>query len=507
MINIPSHGLKVKKIPIDTGKLTVVYLQQESRVYKAQGFQTGERICVRIKNRFIVASLHVINNDWLVADEIGLSEYAWDLLKAEPGDYVELSYADPIYSLGYIRGKIHGNAMDANMLEEIMHDVVEGKLADLHIASFLTACSTRGLNEREMVFLTQAMVKVGKQITWPDQLIVDKHCIGGVPGNRTTMIIVPIVSAFGLMIPKSSSRAITSSAGTADSMEVLAPVDLTLSMIRKVVERERGCIVWGGTSALSPADDLLIAVERELNLDMPEQLVASILSKKLAAGSNHLLIDIPVGPTAKIRNKIDAMQLKKILESVGRYLDLFVKVLITEGCQPIGYGIGPALEARDVLAVLKNEEGAPADLRERALLLAGHILEFSPQVKEGDGERLARDILLSGKAWEKFQRICEAQGGMRVVPEAAYQEAFLAKSSGRVTEIDNRRIAQLAKAAGAPYDKAAGVDLHVKVGDEVKQGEALLTIHAESSGELEYAKRYLSMNEDIVKKERYIPNE
>lgn len=493
-----THLLKIKKLPIDTDKLTVVYLHQHNHVYKTQGFQSGERICIKLNNHFIIATLHIINTNWLATDEIGVSEYTYNLLRAQEGEYAELTYSDPLKSLSFIRGKIHDKELNLTMLQTIMRDIVNGQLSNIHIAAFLTACFTRQLTQEEMVLMTEAMVEAGERLEWPKQLTVDKHCVGGLPGNRTTLIVVPIVSAFGLMIPKSSSRAITSAAGTADTMEILAPVNLEPPAIRQVVKQENGCIVWGGKSALSPADDILIAVERELNLDMPGQIISSILSKKIAAGSNHLVIDIPVGPTAKVRSKTEALTLKKLLENTAKRLGLSIKIVITDGSQPIGFGIGPALEARDVVAILKNEKNAPQDLKERALMLAGLILEFSPDVKEGDGYATAQDILNSGKAWKKFQAICQAQGGMRAIPKAHFTQTVLAELDGKISGIDNRRIAHLAKSAGAPYDKAAGVDLHAKIGDTIKKGQPLLTIHAETSGELEYALSYWNMNEDLI---------
>ena len=345
------------------------------------------------------------------------------------------------------------------------------------------------------------MVDTGQRLSWGRDLVVDKHCVGGLPANRTTPIVVAIVAAFGLTIPKTSSRAITSPAGTADTMEVLAPVELSLDQIRKVVERENGCVVWGGAATLSPADDILIRVERALNLDSEGQLAASILSKKIAAGSTHVVIDIPVGPTAKVHDANSAMHLQRLLKSVGKKLGLTVNVLITEGFEPIGYGIGPALEARDVVQVLQNHKDAPPDLRAHALLLAGAILEFSSKVAPKQGRALAEEILTSGKAWTKFQAICEAQGGMRVIPKSCCQRDYKAPRAGRVIHIDTKRIALLAKLAGAPQSKAAGIDLHVKLQNTVAKDQPLFTLHTQSPGELEYAWSYLQDNLEMIQLE------
>jgi thymidine phosphorylase len=312
------------------------------------------------------------------------------------------------------------------------------------------------------------------------------------------MILVPIIAACGLRMPKTSSRAITSPAGTADAMETLAPVNLDVPAIRRVVEQTGGCIVWGGAVRLSPADDILIRVERPLELDSQGQLVASILSKKAAAGATHVVIDMPVGASAKVRSAEAADLLSHQLERVALSLGLQLRVLRTEGLAPVGRGVGPALEARDVLAVLRNERGAARDLVDRSLRLAAELLEFGGAAAAGQGLRRATDVLASGQAWAKFQEICEAQGGMREPPVAPYRREVEAQAAGSVVAFDNRRLARIAKLAGAPLAPCAGLDLHVRLGDRVERGQPLFTLHADSPGELAYALDYATQQSDIV---------
>src|SRR5690606_20998530 len=241
-------------------------------------------------------------------------------------------------------------------------------------------------------------------------MVVDKHCIGGIPGNRTSMLVVPIVAAHGMLIPKTSSRAITSPAWTAETMELLADVDFPPRKLHDIVRRERGCLGWGGNAQLAPVDDVLISVERPLGIDAMGQMVASILAKKLAAGSTHLLIDIPVGPSAKIRRMRQALMLRKLFEYVGGQLGIHLEVIITDGLQPVGRGVGPVLEARDVMQVLECRPEALSVLRQKALRVAGRVLEFDPDVRGGDGFTIARDILDSGRALAKMKDIIAAQG-------------------------------------------------------------------------------------------------
>ena len=340
------------------------------------------------------------------------------------------------------------------------------------------------MTTQEVMGLTSAMAEVGTRLHWDTPpcnfpMVVDKHCVGGIPGNRTSMIVVPIVAAYGLPIPKTSSRAITSPAGTADTMEVLANVDVSIERMQDIVHRLRGCLAWGGHVNLSPADDILITVERPLSLDTPEQMVASILSKKIAAGSTHLLIDMPVGPTAKIRTAGEAARLRKLFEYVGKALGLEITVVVTDGTQPVGRGIGPVLEARDVMAVLRNEPSAPADLKERAILLAGALIDFDPTLRGGEGAARARDILESGKALASMQAIMAAQGPPpQNVVLGRLSKEICATKSGTVQSIDCYRIARIARLAGAPGSKGAGIDLLKKVGDCVDAGAPLYRIHA-----------------------------
>jgi thymidine phosphorylase len=439
-----------------------------------------------------------VSGDFLSPEEAGLSEAAWRLLHARPGEEVSLHHPAPLESLSHVRAKVYGRRLGQAAIDAVIADVAAGRYSDLQLAAFVTACAGDHLDMDETIALTRAMVNVGERMSWGDGLVMDKHCVGGLPGNRTTMIIVPIIAACGLRMPKTSSRAITSPAGTADTMETLAPVDLDVAQIRRVVDRTGGCIVWGGAVRLSPADDILIRVERPLDLDSQGQLVASVLSKKAAAGATHVLIDMPVGLTAKVRSARAAHQLGQQLEQVGQALGLQVRVVQTNGVAPVGRGIGPALEARDVLAVLRREAQAPADLALRALELAGQILEFGGAAQAGAGLAQATSVLQDGRAWQKFQEICEAQGGLREPPIAAYQQPVTALHGGTVIAIDNRRLARIAKLAGAPTAACAGIDMNVQLGTVVERGDPLFTLHAATPGELAYALEYATTQPGAV---------
>lgn len=486
------HTLSLKRVAIDTYKENVAYLHRDCQVYRSEGFQALSKVRVgdEAGERTLLASLNVVETtDITGPKELGLSMDAFRQFGLAEGTPVTVAHAKPPSSLDAVHRKIAGDRLTQADYEGIARDIVRHRYAKIELAAFLVACSEMGMERDEVLYLTQAIADSGERLDWQERLVADKHCIGGIPGNRTSMLVVPIVAAHGMFIPKTSSRAITSPAGTADTMEVLAQVELAPEHLLDIVRRHRGCLAWGGTANLAPVDDIMISVERPLSLDSPGQLVASILAKKIAAGATHLLVDIPMGPTAKVRSQSEALRLRKLFEFVGDRVGLELEVMITDGLEPIGRGIGPVLEARDVIQVLDNDPDQPRDLREKALQLASRILEFDPDVRGGQGYNLARDILESGRALEKMEAIIQAQGARENPPQPGRLLAEVcAPRDGRVAAIDNLQMARIARFAGAPMDEGAGVDLYRKTGDEVRRGDPLYGIHAEFDADFTFAR-------------------
>lgn len=494
--------LRARRLDLDTRQEAVVFMHRDCPVCRSEGFAAHARVQLRCADRAVIATLYQVHDGLIGPGEAGLSDAAWQRLELTDGALLTVSHPQPVESLRAVRARIYGQRFDGASLAAVMRDVVAGRYADVELAAFVTACAAGPLDGAEIIHLTRAMVDAGERLEWGRAPVLDKHCVGGLPGNRTTPIVVAIAAACGLTMPKTSSRAITSPAGTADVMETLTRVDLDLPAMRRVVEAEGACLAWGGAVRLSPADDTLIRIERALDVDSEGQLVASVLSKKIAAGATHVVLDLPVGPTAKVRSAAAAQALGVYLEATAREFGLTVRVLHSDGSAPVGRGIGPALEARDVLAVLTGAADAPADLRARALVLAGAVLELGGVAAADQGGALAARVLDDGRAWRKFQAICTAQGGMRTPPVAHYHRDITAPYGARVLAVDNRRLARVAKLAGAPDDKAAGVSLHARPGSVVQGGQALYTIHAESPGELAYAADYAAATPDIYALER-----
>jgi thymidine phosphorylase len=486
------HCLTLKRIGVDTQREHVAYLHRNCPLYQTEGFRALSKLEVRQDGHTILATLNIIEDDILLgSEELGLSISAFERFQLPEGTPVTVRQPQPVTSMQAVRAKIAGERLSQADYNAICQDIVQGRYAKEELAAFLVSSAQSGMDREEILFLTKAMTDSGQRLNWQEPMVVDKHCIGGIPGNRTTMIITPIVAAYGLLMPKTSSRAITSPAGTADTMEVLCDVNLPMEKLRDIVHQERACLAWGGTANLAPVDDILIAVERPLNLDSQGQMIASILSKKLAAGATHLLLDIPVGPNAKVTNMHDALQLRKLFEYVGWHTGIRIEVIITDGRQPIGRGIGPVLEARDVMQVLMNDPNAPADLREKSLELAGRILEFHPNVRGGAGYLVARDILTSGRALDKMNRIIDAQGRHEVAKISPLTIVVKSLHTGIIAGIDNLILARLAHIAGAPLDPGAGIDLLHKLNEKVRKGDILYTIHTGFAANKDFVLQFL----------------
>ncbi len=489
----------VKDMDIATGGTLVAILNKNDA--RHLDLHSGDRILVRNNSREVPCILDISESKKAVPEgKIGLFEEVLAKLQVQNDSIVDIKLTGKPESVKHIRDKLYGKKLHYQELYHIMDDITHDRLTDIEKTYFVAGGFAKGFTHQEIVDMTKAMVHTGKKLKFPG-ITVDKHSIGGIPGNRTTMIIVPILAAAGFTMPKTSSRAITSPAGTADTMECLANIELTEEQIKRVVRKTGACMVHGGSMSLAPADDKIIEVEHPLSIDAEGQLLASVMAKKYSVSANHVLIDIPMGKSTKAPTRKKAGHLRAMFELIGRKLGMNVRVIITDGSQPIGYGVGPLLEARDVLAVLRNDQSAPLDLRKKGLMMAGKLLVMTRKGQDGkkdkggkDGLALATKILESGRAWKKMNEIIEAQGRKRLPPLGTYTFAVKAGRTGRIKEIDNEIIAKIARLAGAPDDKGAGLYIWKKVNDYLTKGDILYTIYAESKFKLELAKEFVQEN-------------
>ena len=481
-----SLNLKAKPIDMETGRNVVVLHEQDA---EELGHFAGDRVKLSTPGTTLVALANSTKR-MVQRGEIGTFIEVTEALALKPGDVVSITLAPSPQSVDFIRKKIAGQQLAAEEVHTVVDDIVAGKLSSTEMAAFVVAEYIRGMTMNEVVALTQRIVDSGDKLELDISPVLDVHSIGGVPGNKYALVTVPIVAAAGLTVPKTSSRAITSAAGTADVMDVLANVTLDLDEIKRVVERVGAVLAWGGAVRLAPADDIIIDTERMLGLDPRCQLLASVMSKKLAVGADHILIDIPTGPGAKVEAADQARSLAHDFMELGDRLGVQVEVAITYGGQPVGYAVGPALEAREALETLRGN--GPGSLIEKTTSLAGIMLELGGAASPGMGRQMACDILKSGKAHQKMCEIIEAQGGnSKVKPEEIpigdKKEVLLAPYTGYVTHIDNKSINEIARAAGAPRNKGAGLRVILKEGRKVNKDEPLLEIYAEHETKLDEA--------------------
>lgn len=488
--------LKVRKLDIESGGLMIVLMNKADA--DDLGIHSDDRIVITNKKTFtaIVDITHTV----VRKGELGMFSGA----DIEEGAEVVVQAAERPASVDYIKKRLTGQNLNRDEIALIIKDVVENKLSTVELSYFVSSAYVRNFSDDETVSLAKAIVENGEQIVLDRHPVLDKHCIGGVPGNRTTMVIVPTLAAAGLIIPKTSSRAITSPAGTADTMEVLANVEFNIEELKRIVMKVGACMVWGGAVGLAPADDKIIRVRYPLRLDPEPFLVASIIAKKKSVGADIVLIDIPVGPGAKVKEMDEAKRLAHVFIEIGRRLGMEVECAITPGESPIGKGIGPALEVRDVLEVLSGK--GPADLMEKSMSLAGLGLELAKKAPRGAGYEMAKKIITSGKAMAKMKEIIKEQGGnpnvkISDLPIGDKTSNFDTKERGRIVGFNNNAIALIARAAGAPKDKGAGLTIHHGIGDLLRKDEPLFTIYSESESKLDEAIK-LAERLDAVKMER-----
>ena len=481
MITIPSKILDIRS----TEPMVMISKNTASRLK----LRHDEVVTLRNENKELVASPAVVQG--IIEDDlIGLSERDAGWLQIKDGNLLTVQARKKPASYDLIKKKFNDTiSWTQNEISSIVNDISKRRYTSVEVASFAMVSQFRGFSSFEMEEFAKAMAEAGTQFDFKEPTF-DKHSIGGIPGNKITPVIVPIVAAAGLLIPKTSSRAITSPSGTADTMEVLADVQFSPEEVSELAPKARGMIVHNSPLILSPLDDIVIDVKRQLDIDPQDQMLASIVSTKIAMGIDNLVFDIPTGPGSKMPDRNKAVNFAHNLIGLCRGVGIRVEAALTLGEQPLGFAIGPALEAREALQVL--EGNGPNSVIEKSVDIAGILLELGGMVGTGSGPDLAMEILQSGKALTKFKEIIETQGGdpsitSEEVPIGQYQTTIKAAKDGYIVGVDNKCINVIAKAAGCPKEKEAGIVLHARQGDYVHKGDPLFTIYSVSESKLTLA--------------------
>ena len=489
--------LKVSLLKLSAGiPVAMISLKTAERM----GIHENDRVSIEklsSKNKGEFSTIVDIVDKIVKEGEIGISSEIREAFNLKYGQRVDVNIANSPKSLEYIRKKVDKKRLSKEEVKAIISDIVNNSLSDPEVALFVSAMYENKMDFKETIDLIEAFVESGERLSFKGRFIVDKHCIGGIPANRTTPIVVAICAAAGLTFPKSSSKAITSAAGTADVIAAIAKVEFSTKELKEIVNKTGACMIWGGSIELVPADSKIIRIEKMLKIDPRSQLLASILSKKIAVGSKYIIIDIPYGKNAKV-NKKDGLELKKSFEKFGRYFKLHLKAVLTRGDEPIGNGVGPLLELADIMKVFKNSDDYPRDLKDKSIFLAGEILEMTGKAKKGEGKRMAEEILDSGKAFKKFGQIIKAQkGSIKHIEFGKFRQDILAKSSCKISEINNIKISLMARVAGCPMDKSSGLYIYHHVGEKINKGDKILTVYSESKPRLQEALKYYNKEKPI----------
>ncbi len=452
--------------------------------------------------------LKVYTSDNIPENYVGISSKVSKEYGIHKGDEIVIKEITNENIIHIIHKKMRGETLKEDEINSIFESIDKNLVHPTQVAVLMALFQVQGLTLEETTSIAKAIIN-NSQILHPKKKpVVDKHSIGGIAGNRITPIMIPILAAAGLTIPKVSTRAITSPAGTIDTVELLMPVELSLEETSEVVDTTGGCIVSGETVGLADISDKIISVLETVKIDPREFMVASILSKKITAGSEYVLIDLPTGRGAKVIRRENAQEVGGLFTSIGYSLKINVDCIISPGDRPIGSMIGPSLEARDALKILTDQSGS-SDLMRKALSLSGIIFEAQNWCPRGYGFEYSDEILRSGKALTKFKEIVEAQGGNPNIkeedlPVAEYIEPITAKSNGVVYSVDSAAVSTIARQAGAPNDKAAGVFLVAKRGDKFKKGDTLFEIHSSSEGLLSSAVKLATSTFEPIDTEKMI---
>lgn len=492
--------LKAKRLDISTGRQPVVVFNEEEAT--KFGIHREDRVELQADRGKKFQALADFTDTEIHRGEIGLFKEVWQENAIEEGETIEIEIVKRPPSVEAIKKKLLGEELTYHEIYSIINDIVKDRLGDIETTYFVATGFAEEWSNKELYYLAKAMAETGDRVKLPGT-VIDIHSIGGLPGDRTTMLCAPIAAAIGFTIPKTSTRAITSPSGVADTMETLANVDLKIGQIKAQAEKIHATLAWGGEKLnLAPADDKIIKISYPLAMEPYSKMIVSIMAKKIAMGIKYFVIELPVGATAKVHSLDTARELERKFLYIGKQFGMKIKVVKLKVYEPTGHGVGPALEARDVLRVLQRKENRSRTLERSALRLVAYAGQLTGKYTFGRAYYSAKQALEDGTAWHKMQEIIRFQGPQKgitpdidsedVVGEHGIKDDIIAKKRGYVFTVDNYAINDLARILGAPFDKKAGLYLHKRVREKVAVGEKLFTIYAENKERLALAQKALT---------------
>lgn len=484
------YPAKVQLLDIKDGERLIVLLNPKQAM--AFGINLNNKVqLTKANGEYIVADVSL--SEAVLEGSVAICADISEKLNFENNELVAVSLAESS-STSYeaIRKKMKGETISYDEMFAIIKDISENKLDDTMMTYYVASSFFYPTTDEEMYQTAKAMAECGVMFKYPKgEIIADKHCIGGVPWNETTMILIPLIASLGIKIPKNFSKSITSPAATGECVNVLMNINFNKEGIEKLVKDQNCCLVrWGGLD-LAPADDKLIKVQYPLSMQSRAKVVSSIMAKKYAMGVTHSLIDIPVGPTAKVSSMKEAKDWKKKFEYVGKKLWMKMSVQITEANEVIGNGVGAVMQVREVLRILQQHPERAMDLESKVIFLASKIIEEVGLEKGKEAVKLATHQLVSWAAWEKMQAIIKAQGGNPEVnseslPLWAHTFDVIAEKDWVLKMIDLHDINAVCRKLGCPVIDQAGLYLYKKTGDKIKKGEVICKLYAQDEVKLKH---------------------
>ena len=420
----------------------------------------------------------------------------------------------PFRVIDLIRKKRDGGALSASEIEYLVDGCTQGSIPDYQMAAWLMAVVLRGMTRDETAALTHSMLHSGEvlDLNFLPAKKADKHSTGGV-GDKTSLVLAPLVAAGGLFVPMISGRGLGHTGGTLDKLESIPGfrVGLSVSEFHRVL-KACGCSMIGQTERVAPADRKLYALRDVTGtVESPYLICASIMSKKLAEGTDALVLDVKTGSGAFMKKEEDAVFLAELMVETGELMGKQMVALITDMNQPLGRMVGNALEVKECIDVLHG--GGPADLRDLCLELAAWMFFLGGASKTvAGGKQLSEQIIASGRAFERFRQMVELQGGdistiddPTRLPSTEHRVDVPSPRAGYVTSILCEQVGTACVILGGgrerkedSVDPAVGIVVHKKIGDRVDAGEALCTIHCHSDTQAARAKTLLKESYQIA---------
>ena len=491
--------LRAKKLDVTTGDVLIITINEQDA--DIHGVHAGQDVQVGWGRNTMIATVNITDSK-VQPGEVGFFADAWDRFESAEGDpyeIVQIQILQAPDSVKHIIKKLKGGKLNYEELYDIMRDIASHRLGVIETTYFAACGYNPGFDEEEIYLATKAMAETGDMLRF-EGIVADKHSIGGIPGKGVTPIVVPIITAAGLVVPNTSTRAITSASATTDMLEVIMPMIFSKEQMESMVMKTGACLVWGGGLELAPADDEMIRVEKPLKIESFDKFVISILAKKVAPGIQYQLIDLPYGPGAKVKNEEDADYVEKLFKDISAKFGMKLEVYKRKPVGPDGSAIGPSLECREFLRVLEQRSERSTQLEKVSVEMAGLLLEMTGKAEKGLGFDMAMEILTSGKALEKFKEIVGVQGGNKDITSddlklGEFTYDVISEKSGIIKFVDNKKLMDVCRGLGNPYIKEAGVYLHKTPGQTVEEGDHVATIYATTQTRLALGKGVWLENE------------